>query len=154
MSNETELTSLLSNIRAKRDMNDFVVEPSNKGKKKVSQNPVPTTGFEPNNELEQSPTPSVLEVLSAPKAKLTSVKEKKIKNHHSDFLSKVLQAENTFSFEQNRRYYLDDRLFQTLVLLKLSGKIRNISTLVNVIVAQYLEENITDIDSILREMKS
>lgn len=147
MNNETELTNLLSDIRAKRDLKDFVVEVPAKNKKKGQLNTEKATLPQPNIVAEPTITPSVITSIETP----VRVNQKKYLNP-TDFLAKVQLAENSFSFQHNRRYYLDDKIFQTLALLKLSGKIRNISTLVNVILAQFLEENEKDIERLLKDL--
>jgi hypothetical protein len=133
MPDETEITTLLSKIRAERNLNDFIVAPSSKGKKKEVQKEIPQTDM-------PSP-PSVLEAVNT---------EMPNKIPHLGFLTKIQHAENTFSFKQKRRFYLDDRLYQTLSLLKLSSDIPNVSTFVNILITHILEENHTDIEAILK----
>jgi hypothetical protein len=71
----------------------------------------------------------------------------------SDFLKTVQKAEvqRTYTFEQNKRYYVDDDYFQTLVLLKNAGRIRNISVLINTLIGQFIETHQTDIEQLLRK---
>jgi hypothetical protein len=144
MPDETEITTLLSKIRAERNLNDFIVAPSSKGKKKEVQKEIPQTDM-------PSP-PSVLEAVDTemPNNKSTVFKNRDNKIPHSGFLTKIQHAENTFSFKQKRRFYLDDRLYQTLSLLKLSSDIPNVSTFVNILITHILEENHTDIEAILK----
>jgi hypothetical protein len=154
MHNDTEITTLLSQIRAKRDLSDFVVAPSSKGKKKEVQKEVPHPVIETTN-VENTPvmsTPSVFEVVETPKPKLTTLKHRDNKVHHSHFLARVQQAENTFSFEQKRRFYIDDKLYHTLSLLKFSSNIPNVSTFINILISQVLEENHKDIEAVLRDL--
>jgi hypothetical protein len=70
-----------------------------------------------------------------------------------DFLKTVQEAEaqTTYTFEQNKRYYVDDHYFQTLVLLKNAGRIRNISALINTLIGQFIETHQTDIEQILQK---
>jgi hypothetical protein len=156
---EAEIADLLSTIRAKRDMGSFlksqptatgeksedveqgrveaveiikIIEPKVKNTQKVKN----TEGVSPQRQTSPKPTPkpSLVEDLG----------------NLGDFLKTVQEAEAqaTYTFEQNKRHYVDDTHFQTLILLKNAGRIRNISVLINTLIGQFIETHQTDIEQI------
>jgi hypothetical protein len=152
---EAEIADLLSTIRAKRDMGSFL----------KSQ---PTATGEKSEDVEQGRVEAV-EIIEfvEPKAKNTQntegVSPKKqarpkpkptpkpiLVGNLGDFLKTVQEAEAqaTYTFEQNKRHYVDDNHFQTLVLLKNAGRIRNVSVLINTLIGQFIETHQTDIEQI------
>jgi hypothetical protein len=181
MSEQTEVIKLLENIRAKRDLGIFAVEPKKSRKQReaaqtvapdlttIAATPIPVivqSDLEEDKiiEIPSTVTPlmpkatesvivsEVLEVVKIPKSKLPSPKQKNNKVHQTLFISKLQQAEDTFSFEQKRRFYIDDKLYHTLSLLKLSSNIPNVSTFINILITQVLEENHKDIEAVLRDL--
>jgi hypothetical protein len=156
---EAEIADLLSTIRAKRDMGSFLKsQPTATGEKsedveqgrveaveiteiiepkalntKSSQN---TEGVSPKKQTRPRPTPKPSLVGDL--------------GNLGDFLKTVQEAESQtiYTFEQNKRYYVDDTHFQTLVLLKNAGRIRNVSVLINTLIGQFIETHQTDIEQI------
>jgi hypothetical protein len=159
---EAEIADLLSTIRAKRDMGSFL----------KSQ---PTATGEKSEDVEQGRVEAV-EIVEIVEPKSLNIKNtEKVKNTEGvppmkqvrpkptpkpaligglgelgDFLKTVQEAEaqTTYTFEQNKRYYVDDSHFQTLVLLKNAGRIRNVSVLINTLIGQFIETHQTDIEQI------
>lgn len=177
MSEQAEVIKILENIRAKRDLGAFAVEPKKTRKQREAVQtaaPILVTPVIVQNDLEENkvqetsstvtplmPTASsrqgvtiteVIEVVEIPKNKPTTSRQRDNKVHHSHFLAKVQQAENAFSFEQKRRFYIDDKLYQTLSLLKLSSDIPNVSAFINILITQVLEENNEEIRTILSKL--
>jgi hypothetical protein len=156
---ENEIADLLSSIRAKRDMGSFLTSPPTAtGEKsedaeqgrveadeikeiiepkalntKNTKNTQNTEGVSPKKQTRPKPTPKSALVGGL-----------------GDFLKTVQEAEaqTTYTFEQNKRYYVDDHYFQTLVLLKNAGRIRNVSVLINTLIGQFIETHQTDIEQI------
>jgi hypothetical protein len=156
---EEEIADLLSTIRAKRDMGSFLKsQPTTTGEKsedveqgKVeaveiiemieskalnTKNTQNTEGVSPKKQARPKPTPKPALVGDL--------------GNLGDFLKTVQEAEAqaTYTFEQNKRYYVDDSHFQTLVLLKNAGRIRNVSVLINTLIGQFIETHKTDIEQI------
>jgi hypothetical protein len=153
---ENEIAELLSTIRAKRDMGSFLTS-------------LPTAKGEKSEDVEQGKVEAVeIKEIIEPKSKNTEGVPPKKQTRPKpmpkpalvgglgnlgdlgDFLKTVQEAESqtTYTFEQNKRYYLDDHHFQTLVLLKNVGRIRNISVLINTLIGQFIETHQTDIEQI------
>jgi hypothetical protein len=175
MSEQAEVIKLLETIRAKRDLGIFAVEPKKSRKQReaaqtvapdlatISATPVIVqSDLEEDKVIEIPSTVTPLmpkatenvvvsEVLEV-KSKLPTPKKRDNKAHHSHFLGRVQQAEDTFSFEQKRRFYLDDKLYHKLSLLKFSSNIPSVSTFINILISQVLEENHKDIEAVLRDL--
>jgi UDP-N-acetyl-D-mannosaminuronate dehydrogenase len=175
MSEQAEVIKLLETIRAKRDLGIFAVEPKKSRKQREAEQSVApdlatitATPAIVQSDLEED---KVIEIPSTvtplmPKAtesvvvseevksKLPTPKKKDNKVHHSPFLERVQQAEDTFSFEQKRRFYLDDKLYHKLSLLKFSSNIPSVSTFINILISQVLEENHKDIEAVLRDLNN
>jgi hypothetical protein len=164
---EAEIADLLSTIRAKRDMGSFlksqptatgeksedveqgrveaveiveIVEPKAlniKNTKKVKN----TEGVPPKKQTLPKPKPKLNETVLGGLGNLGGL---------GDFLKTVQEAEaqTIYTFEQNKRHYVDDNHFQTLVLLKNAGRIRNVSVLINTLIGQFIETHQTDIEQI------
>jgi hypothetical protein len=152
---EAEIADLLSTIRAKRDMGSFLKnQPTATGEKSedVEQGRVEAVEIieivEPKalNTKNIEGVPPKKKAHPTPKPKLTEM----VLGNLGDFLKTVQEAESqtTYTFEQNKRYYVDDTHFQTLVLLKNAGRIRNVSVLINTLIGQFIETHQTDIEQI------
>ena len=181
MSEQAEVIKLLETIRAKRDLGIFAVEPKKTRKQReaaqagapdlatITTIPIPVivqSDLEEDKALKTSSTitplmpkategvtvSEVFEVVKIPKIKFPTPKQKDNKIHQSHFIAKIQQAENTFSFEQKRRFYIDDKLYHTLSLLRFSSNIPNVSTFINILISQVLEENHQDIEAVLRDL--
>jgi hypothetical protein len=159
---EEEIADLLSTIRAKRDMGSFLKsQPTATGEKSeaVEQGRVEAV------EIIEIVEPKALNIQNTESAKndknTEGVSPKKqarpkptpkpaLIGGLGDFLKTVQEAESQtiYTFEQNKRYYVDDTHFQTLVLLKNAGRIRNVSVLINTLIGQFIETHQTDIDQI------
>jgi hypothetical protein len=162
---EAEIADLLSTIRAKRDMGSFLKsQPTATGEKSedVEQGRVETV------EIKEIIEPKALNIQNTESAKngkntegVSPKKQARRKptpkpaligdlGNLGDFLKTVQEAESqtTYTFEQNKRYYVDDNHFQTLVILKNAGRIRNVSVLINTLIGQFIETHQTDIDQI------
>jgi hypothetical protein len=162
---EAEIADLLSTIRAKRDMGSFLKsQPTATGEKSeaVEQGRVEAV------EIIEIVEPKALNIQNTESAKngkntegVSPKKQARPKltpkpaligdlGNLGEFLKTVQEAEaqTTYSFEQNKRYYVDDNHFQTLVLLKNAGRIRNVSVLINTLIGQFIETPQTDIDQI------
>jgi hypothetical protein len=150
---EAEIADLLSTIRAKRDMGSFLKsQPTATGEKsedveqgrveaveiiKIIETKVKNTeGVSPQKQArpKTTPTQTVLGELGELGNFLKTVQE--------------AEAQTTYTFEQNKRHYVDDNHFQTLVLLKNAGRIRNVSVLINTLIGQFIETHQTDIEQI------
>jgi hypothetical protein len=156
---EAEIADLLSTIRAKRDMGSFLKsQPTATGEKSEDveqgrveaveiieivepkalniKNTENTEGVPPKKQARPKPTPKPALIGNL--------------GNLGDFLKTVQEAEaqTTYTFEQNKRHYVDDNHFQTLVLLKNAGRIRNISVLINTLIGQFIETHQTDIEQI------
>jgi hypothetical protein len=164
---EAEIADLLSTIRAKRDMGSFLKsQPTATGEKSedVEQGRVEaveiveivepkalnikntekvknTEGVPPKKQTRPKPKPKLNETVLGGLGNLGNL---------GDFLKTVQEAEAqaTYTFEQNKRHYVDDNHFQTLVLLKNAGRIRNVSVLINTLIGQFIETHQTDIEQI------
>jgi hypothetical protein len=155
---EQEITSLLTTIRAKRDLSSF--GNSNQMKNGKVPTPKPVISQETN---EPETVENVTKAqnteggIKAKKQGLKSVHSKIIRSEMghelAQFLKSAQEAEavEQYSFAHNKRHYLDDDLFQTLVLLKNTGRIRSISILVNAMVSQFLDTYQTDIEALLHK---
>ena len=158
---EQEITSLLTSIRAKRDLSSF--GNSNQMKNGKIPTPKPVISQETNElgMVEDTPKPqnTVREEGSiTPKKERTKLTHPKIIRSEmgeelAQFLKTAQEAEagEKYSFAHHKRHYLDDDLFQTLVLLKNTGRIRSISILVNAVVSQFLDTHQTDIEALLHK---
>jgi hypothetical protein len=156
---EAEIADLLSTIRAKRDMGSFLKsQPTATGEKSEDveqgrveaveiveivepkalniKNTENTEGVPPKKQTRSKPTPKPALIGGL--------------GNLRDFLKTVQEAEaqTTYTFEQNKRHYVDDNHFQTLVLLKNAGRIRNVSVLINTLIGQFIETHQTDIEQI------
>jgi hypothetical protein len=165
---EAEIADLLSTIRAKRDMGSFlksqptatgeksedveqgrveaveiveIVEPKalNIQNTESAKNGKNTEGVPPKKQARPKPTPKP--ALIGGLGNLGNL---------GDFLKTVQEAEaqTVYTFEQNKRHYVDDNHFQTVVLLKNAGRIRNVSVLINTLIGQFIETHQTDIEQI------
>jgi hypothetical protein len=173
---EQEITNLLTTIRAKRDLSTFGNNNQMKNGKVI--NPKPTileeiTELKPVENVQNSVTQSRDEAdgtsrhngegikgeirLKKERSKTTSskVKRSEMENELGQFLNKVQEAEvaEQYTFNQFKRYYVDDDIFQTLILLKNVGRIRNISVMINTIIDEFLEANQEDIETFLQSSK-
>jgi hypothetical protein len=168
---EAEIVDLLSTIRAKRDMGSFLKsQPTATGEKsedveqgrveaveikeiiepkalniqntESAKNGKNTEGVPPKKQARPKPTPKP--------ALIGGLENLGSLGNLGDFLKTVQEAEaqTTYTFEQNKRHYVDDNYFQTLVLLKNAGRIRNISVLINTLIGQFIETHQTDIEQI------
>jgi hypothetical protein len=161
---EQEITSLLTTIRAKRDLSSF--GNSNQMKNGKVVNPKPTI-LEEITELKpventQSVTASeawqeggIVAKKQVSKLTQPKVKRREMGNELGQFLNKVQEAEaaEQYTFSQFKRYYVDDDIFQTLISLKNAGRIRNVSVMINTIVGEFLEANQEDIEAFLQSSK-
>jgi hypothetical protein len=164
---EAEIADLLSTIRAKRDMGSFLKsQPTATGEKsedveKSRVEAVEIIEFVEPKALNIKNTKKVKNTEGVPPKKQTLPKPKPKLNETvlgglgnlgglGDFLKTVQEAEaqTIYTFEQNKRHYVDDNHFQTLVLLKNAGRIRNISVLINTLIGQFIETHQTDIEQI------
>jgi hypothetical protein len=156
---ENEIADLLSSIRAKRDMGSFLTSPPTvKGEKSedVERGKVEAVGIIEIIETKAKNTegvPPKKQTRPKPTLKPALVGDLGNLGDLGDFLKTVQEAEaqTTYTFEQNKRYYVDDHYFQTLVLLKNAGRIRNISALINTLIGQFIETHQTDIEQILQK---
>jgi hypothetical protein len=162
---EAEIADLLSTIRAKRDMGSFLKsQPTATGEKSedVEQGRVEAV------EIIEFVEPKALNIRNTESAKngknteeVSPKKQARPKptpkpaligglGELGDFLKTVQEAESqtTYTFEQNKRYYVDDTHFQTLVILKNAGRIRNVSVLINTLIGQFIKTHQTDIEQI------
>jgi hypothetical protein len=162
---EQEITSLLTTIRAKRDLSSFGNSNQMKNGKVVNPKPiilVETTEVKPVENVQNTVTPSRDEaagkgVIMPKKERSKLAHSKVIRSEMGEELAQFLksaqeaEAGELYSFAHNKRHYLDDDLFQTLVLLKNTGRIRSISILVNAVVSQFLNTHQTDIEALLHK---
>jgi hypothetical protein len=153
---EAEIADLLSTIRAKRDMGSFLKsQPTATGEKseEVEQGRVEAVEIIEIVEPKAKKTKNTEGVLSKEKARPKSTPKPALigdLGNLGDFLKTVQEAEaqTIYTFEQNKRYYVDDTHFQTLVLLKNAGRIRNVSVLINTLIGQFIETHQTDIEQV------
>jgi hypothetical protein len=164
---EQEITSLLTTIRAKRDLSSF--GNSNQMKNGKVPTPKPVVLQETNDPKTGEDVPKAQNVTASEawqeggiKAKRqgsksvhSKVKRSEMGNELGQFLNKVQEAEaaEQYTFSQFKRYYVDDDIFQTLISLKNAGRIRNVSVMINTIVGEFLEANQEDIDTFLQSSK-
>jgi hypothetical protein len=152
--NEAEITSLLATIRSNRDMGSFAQTPKKGQKADKSKDVIPPI-LEKKQEPKAENTEGVSQIAPPKKERLKPA----ITNEEATELSKFFQtiqaaeAGELYTYAQNKRYYVDDTLFQTLVLLKNAGRVRNISVMINTIVAAFLETHQGDIDELLQQKK-
>jgi hypothetical protein len=159
---EQEITSLLTTIRAKRDLSSFGNSNQMKNGKVVNPKPIvleEITELKPVENEGNTVTPSrdAKGVITPKKERSKPAHSKVIRSEMGyelgQFLKSAQEAETgeLYSFAHNKRHYLDDDLFQTLVLLKNTGRIRSISILVNAVVSQFLDTHQTDIEALLHK---
>lgn len=146
---ENEIADLLSTIRAKRDMGSFLASPPKvRGEKSedVEGDRVEALTIKTVKNTEGVSSDKKARSKPMPKSILSETAL-------SDFLKTVQEAEaqRSYTFEQNKRHYVDDHHFQTLVLLKNVGRIRNISVLINTLIGEFIETHQTDIEQILQK---
>jgi hypothetical protein len=159
---EQEITSLLTTIRAKRDLSSF--GNSNQMKNGKIPTPKPVISQETNEPETVENVPKIQNVTASEVEGIVAKKERSKPAHSkvirremgeelAQFLKSAQEAETgeLYSFAHNKRHYLDDDLFQTLVLLKNTGRIRSISILVNAMVSQFLDTHQTDIEALLHK---
>ena len=159
---EQEITSLLTAIRSKRDLSSFAN--TNQKKNGKATTPIPIILEEAIElKIEESTQNTVREdsygegEIIPKKERLKTAHSKVIRSEMGEkldlFLKSAQEAEagEQYSFAHNKRHYLDDDLFQTLVLLKNTGRICSISILVNVVVSQFLDAHQTDIEALLHK---
>jgi hypothetical protein len=161
---EQEITSLLTTIRANRDLSSFGNSNQMKNGKVVNPKPiilVETTEVKPvedvqNTVREDSYGEGVIPLKKErPKLTIPKVKRREMGNELGQFLNKVQEAEaaEQYTFSQFKRYYVDDDIFQTLISLKNAGRIRSVSVMINTIVGEFLEANQEDIEAFLQSSK-
>jgi hypothetical protein len=165
---EQEITSLLTTIRAKRDLSSF--GNSNQMKNGKIPTPKPVISQETNEPETIENTPrsqntdgtsrenregGIVAKKQVSKPTQPTVKRREMGNELGQFLNKVQEAEaaEQYTFSQFKRYYVDDDIFQTLISLKNAGRIRNVSVMVNTIVGEFLEANQEDIETFLQSSK-
>jgi hypothetical protein len=159
---EQEITSLLTTIRAKRDLSSFGNSDQMKNGKVVNPKPIVleeiTEVKTVENEVNTVREDSYGEGVIKPKKERSKPTHSKVIRSEmgeelAQFLKSAQEAEagEQYSFAHNKRHYLDDDLFQTLVLLKNTGRIRSISILVNSMVSQFLDTHQTDIEALLHK---
>jgi hypothetical protein len=169
MSEQAEVIKLLETIRAKRDLGIFAVEPKKSRKQREAEQTVApdlatitATPIIVQSDLEEDKVieiPSTISTVESPTnpARL-NIPEKDVpaevpkkpkikpssnhKNTEFDFHKILSTANDDFSLDRNRRVYL----------LKIAGNVKNVSSLVNAIIAQFLEENETAIGTALKDL--
>jgi hypothetical protein len=179
MSEQAEVIKLLETIRAKRDLGIFAVEPKKSRKQReaeqsvapdlatISATPIIVqSDLEEDKVIEIPATVSTVESSTNP-ARL-NIPEKDLpaevsqkpkiksslshKNTAFDFHKILSTANDDFSLDRNRRVYLSKDVSNKLSLLKIAGNVKNVSSLVNAIIAQFLEENETAIGTALKDL--
>ena len=156
---EQEITSLLTTIRAKRDLSSFGNSNQMKNGKVVNPKPIVLEEITEVKPVENTVSPSRDEkgVITSKKERLKTAHSKVIRSEMGEELAQFLktaqeaEAGEKYSFAHHKRHYLDDDLFQTLVLLKNTGRIRSISILVNAVVSQFWNTHQTDIEALLHK---
>jgi hypothetical protein len=157
---EQEITSLLTTIRAKRDLSSFGNSNQMKNGKVVNPKPIvleEITELKPVENVQNTVREEggITPKKERPKLTPPKVKRREMENELGQFLNKVQEAEaaEQYTFSQFKRYYVDDDIFQTLISLKNAGRIRNVSVMINTIVGEFLEANQEDIEMFLQSSK-
>jgi hypothetical protein len=154
---EQEITSLLTTIRAKRDLSSFGNSNQMKNGKVVNPKPIVLEEITELKPVENEGDTEGVIPLKRERPKLTppKVKRREMGNELGQFLNKVQEAEaaEQYTFSQFKRYYVDDDIFQTLISLKNAGRIRSVSVMINTIVGEFLEANQEDIETFLQSSK-
>jgi hypothetical protein len=161
---EQEILSLLTEIRSKRDLSSFANSSQMKNGKVPIPKPVVLQEMNELETVENAPKPQnviarnvATEGVIPKKERSKPSSSKVIRSEMGDELGQFLksaqeaEAAEQYSFAHNKRHYLDDDLFQTLVLLKNAGRIRSISTVVNAMVSQFFDTHQTEIEALLHK---